>query len=95
MIRKAKQFYQLNFESLYYNPLELFYLTFVKRILIEEAFLNFIKTNTILSSIYYKTSIEANIYQISITRSTPKKTRKKFKNRKKNKLKRRTTQQII
>lgn len=91
MVRKTKQFYQLNFESLYYNPIELFYLTFVKRILIEESFLNLIKTNTVLSSIYYKTSIETNIYQISLTRSYPKKNRRKFKNRKKNKNKRRTT----
>ena len=82
--RKHKQFYQLNFLSLYYNPASLLPLSLSNRIIMDEVLFNFIHSNAILSSLFFKGTIENNLFQIHLTRSTNIKNRKRLKNRKKN-----------
>ena len=82
--RKHKQFYQLNFLSLYYNPVSLLPLSLSNRIIMDEILFNFIHSNAILSSLFFKGTIENNLFQIHLTRSTNIKNRKRLKNRKKN-----------
>ena len=86
MKKKHKQFYHLKFESLYYNPTHIFHLTLTKKILIDETILSFIKENTILSSIFFKNSIENNIYQLTFSRTLSKQTKNLIKHRLKNKI---------
>ena len=81
--QKHKQSYQLKFLSLYNSPLSLLPLNLSNKILLDEVLFNFINSNTILSSLFIQSTIENNIFQIYLTKSTVLKNRKKFKNRRK------------